>query len=95
MDRGLVLPFSHDMAGPGHMLLPLCPPAIPCHGDPPAGPNPALLAKGSALLLVVLLSVSNTADGAVGGAFVGVLIRQLLLLPEASILGQCPTEAAP
>lgn len=76
------------------MLLPLCPPAIACHGDPPASPHPALVDKGGALLLV-LLAVGNTADGTVGGALVGVLVRQLLLLPVASILGQRPAKAAP
>lgn len=93
LEGGLVLPCPHDIVGPGHLLLPLCPPAIPCHGDPPASPNPALLTKGRAVLLVVLLSVGNSTDGAVGGTFVGVLIRRLFLLPVASVLGQCPTEA--
>lgn len=78
----------------GHMLLPLHPPAISCHRDTPAGPHPPLLDMERALLLVVLLSIGNTVDGAVGGAFVGVLVRKLLL-PVASILGQRPTEAAP
>lgn len=83
------------MVCPGYLLLPLCPPALLHHGDPPAGTPPALLDKVGALLLVLLLSVGNAADRAVGGAFVGVLIWQLLFLPAASILGQCPTEAAP
>jgi len=93
------LPSPQALAGPGHMLLPLCPPAVPRHGDHPAGPPPAILTEGRALLmllllLVELLSVGDAADGAVGGALVGVLTWQLLLLPVASVLGQCPAEAA-
>lgn len=98
MQGGLVLARPHSMVGPGHVLLPLCPPAVPCHGHHPAGALPAVPLEGGALLLllllVVLLSVGDAADGAVGGAFVGVLGRQLLL-PVASLLGQYPTEAAP
>lgn len=86
---GLVL----RVVGPGHMLLPLGPPPISSCGDYSAGSAPALLEKGGTLLLVMLLSVGNTADGAVGGAFVGVLIGQLLLLPVTSVLGQRATEA--
>lgn len=86
---GLVL----RVIGPGHVLLPLCPPSISSYGDYSAACTPALLGKGGTLLLVMLLSVGNTADGAVGGAFVGVLIRQLLLLPVTSVLGQRATEA--
>lgn len=76
------------------MLLPLCPPAISCHWDTPDGPHQPLLDMERTLLLVVLLSIGNTIDGAVGGAFVGVLVWKLLL-PVASVLGQRPTEAAP
>lgn len=85
---GLVLRIT----GPGRMLLlllPLCPPPVSRSGDGSAASAPALLVKGGTLLL----SVGNTADGAMGGAFVGVLIWQLLLLPETSVLGQRATEA--
>lgn len=92
VQRGLVL----RVTGPGHMLLlPLCPPAVTSHGDSSAGCRPALVGEGGTLLLVMLLlSVGYTADGAVGGAFVGVLARQLLLVPVTSVLGQGATEAA-
>lgn len=85
---GLVL----SLVGPGHMLLPLRPPAVPGEGDHSAGPT--ALGGGEAVLLVVLLSVGDAADGAVGGAFVGVLIRKLLLLPVPLVLGQGATEAS-
>lgn len=87
---GLVL----RVIGPGHMLLPLCPPAVASYGECSAGSSPALVDKGRTLLLVMLLPVGYTADGAVGGAFVGVLAWQLLLLPVTSVLGQGATEAA-
>lgn len=78
------------------LLVPLCSPGVPPSGDAPAVPHPALLAKaGALLLLVVLLSVGDAADGAVGGAFIGVLLWKLLLLPATFLLGQNPTEAAP
>lgn len=94
VERALVLPCSRDMVDPGHMLLPLCPKAIACHWDPSSRPHPALLAKVGTLLLVVLLAVGNTADGAMGRAFVDVLVWHFLFLPVRPILGQCPTEAA-
>lgn len=88
VQRGLVL----RRVGPGPAL---CPPPIPgCLDHHPAGSPPALLEEGGTLLLDVLLSVGDAADGAVGRAFVGRLIRQLLLLPVASVLGQGAAEAA-
>lgn len=90
---GLVL----CLIGPGHVLLPLCPPAVTGYGDCSAGSSPALVDGGGTLLLVMLLlllPVGDPADGAVGGAFVGVLAWQLLLLPVTSVLGQGAAEAA-
>lgn len=91
VEWGLVLPCSHHVISPGHMLLPLCPEAVPCHLDTSTCPCPALLGKRGALLLVVLLPVGNTADGAMGRAFVGVLVWLFLFVPVCSILGQRPT----
>lgn len=80
--------------GPGHVLLPPRPPAVTSCGGGSAGSAPALVDKGRTLLLVMLLPVGYAADGAVGGAFVGVLIRKLLLLPVTSVPGQGAAEAA-
>lgn len=90
VQRGLVL----RLVGPGHVLLPLCPPAVTGYGDCSAGSSPALVDQGGTLLLVMLLPVGDAADGAVGGAFVGVLARQLLFLPVTSVLSQGAAEAA-
>lgn len=95
MEGSLVLPHPHGLVGPD-LLLPLCSPAVSRHLDPPAGPHPALLSEGGALLLVVLLlSVGDAADGAMGGASVGVLTRHLRFLEVAPVLGQNSAEAAP
>lgn len=79
---------------PGHVLLPPRPPPVTSGVEGPAGSAPALVDKGRTLLLVMLLPVGYAADGAVGGAFVGVLIWKLLLLPVASVPGQGAAEAA-
>lgn len=88
VQRGLVL----CRVGPGPALRP--PPIAGCRDHHPAGSPPALLEEGGTLLLEVLLSVGDAADGAVGRAFVSRLRRQLLLLPAASVLGQGAAEAA-
>lgn len=86
---GLVL----RVIGPGHELLPLPPPAVTSYGDCSARSSPALVDKGGTLVML-LLPVGDAADGAVGGAFVGVLAWQLLLLPVTPVLGQGAAEAA-
>lgn len=95
----LVLPSPHHVVGPGHVLLPLRPPAVPGRRDPPDRARPAVGAEGGALqeVLLLLLAVGDAADGAVGGASVGVLVGQLLLHPHGppSVLGQSPRQAAP
>lgn len=79
------------------LVVPLCSPSVCSSRDPLSIPYPTLLAQAGALLvlLVVLLSVGDAADGAVGRALVGVLLWKFLFLAVAFLLGQNPTEAAP
>lgn len=87
--------LGRGVVGPGGMMLPLPCHAVPCTGEAPAVPQPGLRPQRRAVLLVVLLSVGDSVDDAMRRTFIGVLVRQLLILPGPSLLGQDPTQGPP